>query len=139
MQFAAQICLKVQLLTIIGIERLGRAAREVKLVGARGLRAHFADQIGSVRSVQRRGGEKIVDGRVREPPIAPRNQAGVVGFEAGAVKDPIVDSVAVEEDDTSIPYRRPLPLQLGKMTIDRRAVRDRELPQPRLNRYLNAF
>jgi hypothetical protein len=131
--------LHVQVLTIIDIKRLWRAAWEVKHVGTRGMRAHLADQICPVRRPQRRHGENIVDGRVREPPIAPRNEARVVGFEAGAVKHPIVNSVALEEEDTSIPYRRPLPLQLGKITVDRRTVSDGELPQPRLNRYLNAF
>jgi hypothetical protein len=69
----------------------------------------------------------------------PRDQAGVVGFETGAAKDSIVDLVPVEGDDPSIPYGRPLSLQLGKVTINRPAVSDRELPLPRLNRYLNAF
>jgi hypothetical protein len=94
-------------LTVIDVKRLWGAAREVKLVGTRSMRAHLADQICSVCRPQRRHGENIVDGRVREPPIAPRNKTRVVGFEASAVKDPIVNSVAVEEEDTSIPYRRP--------------------------------
>ena len=70
------------------------------------MRAHDAEHEPAVAAAQRSHGKTVLHAGVRGIPLAPRQHAGKVGFEIGAMEHGLPDLVLMQHQHAAVPERR---------------------------------
>src|SRR5580704_16247742 len=106
-KFAAQIVTEVEHAVLADVRRLRRAARKIGTPRPRRIGRHRAEEVAAVGRAQYRGGKEIIDVGIWKFPVAPSDEARIVGLEAGAAQRAPGNDVAIQEQYAAVPYSRP--------------------------------